>query len=134
MKIDQSGRQLTQFEREVIEKHLQGDHASLRILRKQLCSCEVTSRRNTGYGLYSDLQVDRSAVGPARLVSRNCARNVLAQVPGQDLGFVLWFADGYLDCLEGFSYDVGSWPDEVSEYSLSFLSHPSEDGLWLPDV
>jgi hypothetical protein len=112
-------RLLNAFERAVLEKLLDGNHPVLAALRTQLDSCEVSSREFTGVGFFTNLKPDRS-VGPAPTSRpRIHITGVDAKMSGlkHGAGFVLFVMDGYLDFLEGFSYDE-PWPPVISKFSL----------------
>jgi len=112
---------LTQFERAVLEKLLAGDHPVLGILRDQLDQCHVKSRESTGHGFFTNFEVDRFAGPPPAPVQRIRIDDVGATINGlkHGAGFVLFVVDGYMDFLEGFSYDE-PWPPEVVDYSLRY--------------
>jgi len=121
-------RQLNAFERAVLEKLLDGNHPVLAALRAQLEFCEVCSREFTGCGFFTTLKVDR-AVEPAPTSRRRIqVLYVGAEISGLERGasFVLFVTDGYLDFLEGFSYDE-PWPPEISEFSLHYEGQRTGD-------
>ena len=49
--------------------------------------------------------------------------DVYAEIPGLEhgAGFVLYIKDGYLDMLEGYSYDE-PWPSSVEGFALHYSS------------
>lgn len=128
MAMSNDERQLNSFERAILEKLLDGDHPVLAALRAQVKSCEVSSREFTGVGFFTNLNVDPS-VGPAPTSRpRIHVRGVGAEISGlkHGAGFVLFVADGYLDFLEGFTYDE-PWPPVISEFSLVDEGQSLED-------
>jgi hypothetical protein len=112
---------LTEFEREVMEKLLAGDHPVLAALRDQLRACEVRSRDLTGHGFLTDLHVDRSAPPVAVPGGRMHIGDVGAEIDEMmyGAGFILFVDGGYLDMLEGFSYEE-PWPCEIARYVLRY--------------
>lgn len=52
---------LTEFEREILEKLLSGDHPVLEVLREQLALARLVSRENTGVGFCCDFEVPETA-------------------------------------------------------------------------
>ena len=74
------------------------------VLETQLTSAEVTARENTGAGFYTRFGVshDGAALAGERLRSGGWARVDGFKNP---VGFILWLAGGYADCLEGFTID-----------------------------
>jgi hypothetical protein len=110
---------LTPLERDVIAAILRPDHPVMNALRRQLDHCHVASRQTTGVGFYTDLDIDTD-VEPARIKpGRMTLGDVEAKVEGLEhgAGFVLFVRDGFLDLLEGFSYDE-PWQDVSSRYEL----------------
>lgn len=119
MAMSNDERLLNALERAVLEKLLDGNHPVLAALRAQLDSCEVSSRKFTGVGFFTNLKPDRS-VGPAPTPRpRIHITGIDARMSGlkHGAGFMLLVTDGYLDFLEGFSYDE-PWPPMISEFSL----------------
>lgn len=114
-------RSLTKLERAVMEKLLAGDQPVHVALRGQLDYCHVTSREFTGHGFFANLDVDRAVSSTPAPVQRIQIDNVGADISGlkYGAGFVLFVADGYLDFLEGFSYEE-PWPTEISAFSLRY--------------
>lgn len=121
-------RLLNAFERELLEKLLDGNHPVLSALRAQLDSCQVGSREFTGHGFFTNLEVDRSVEPAPTSCPRIQIRDVGGKVSGlkYGAGFVLFVTEGYLDFLEGFSYEE-PWPAEISEYSLVYEGARAED-------
>lgn len=127
-------RLLNAFERSVLKKLLAGNHPVLAALRAQLDSCEVSSREFSGVGFFTNLKVDRS-VGPAPTSRpRIHVSGVGAKISGLEYGagFVLVVTDGYLDFLEGFTYDE-PWPAAIAEFSLVDEGRQFEDSSAVDD-
>ena len=120
-------RGLTTFERAVLVKLLAGDHPVLAALRSQLASCRVRSREITGHGFFTNLDVDRKA-NTAAPVQKARIRDVGGEIRGlgHGAGFVVFVADGYLDFLEGFSYEE-QWPQEITEFALMYERDRTKD-------
>lgn len=121
-------RRLNGFERAVLEKLLAGNHPVLSALRAQLGSCEVSSREFTGHGFFTNLKVDPSVEPAPTSRPRIQIRDVGGKISGlkYGAGFVLFVTEGYLDFLEGFSYEE-PWPPEISEFSLAYEGQRAED-------
>lgn len=71
--------------------------------RKQVSASRVVDRVNTIVGFYTRVVVDRSATRPLAVSFKGGH----FEVPGIDhgMGVVLWGEDGYLETIEGFTYD-----------------------------
>jgi hypothetical protein len=77
-------------------------------IEAQLATAMVISRENTSAGFYTNFDVQRSpnvAIGDAR--ERDLRHGPQAAIKGitYGMGFILWLNQGYLDCLEGYTYD-----------------------------
>ena len=114
-------QELNRFERAVLVKLLHGDHPTLSALREQLQACRVINREFTGHGFFTNLTVDPSAARIPNPVPRLQVSDVGADIKGLEhgAGFVLFVTDGYMDFLEGFTYDE-RWPDAIDEFSLRY--------------
>ena len=87
--------------RAICENHL-ADRAAL---RAQLSTTTVLNRENTGAGFHTYFAVERvscPALGGERLRNGPAAR---VEGLARGMGFILWLKEGYVDCLEGYSYD-----------------------------
>ena len=102
---------LSNFEKAFITAIAESDPQRALILA-QLQVATVASRDYTGVGLYTELWV------PASAPKLDQARWKIEDMPkcsGEhpDLpagaGFILWVKDGFISCLESYTYD-GSWP------------------------
>jgi hypothetical protein len=71
---------------------------------RQLSVATVTERENTGVGFFTTISVPPTAV--AIDVSEPLCGETHARIPGVEhgLGFVLFFRDGRMETLEGFTY------------------------------
>lgn len=99
------GPDFTSLERAVLGAVCEMHMADRDALEAQLSTATVRSRENTGAGFFTSIGVQRSglvAIGGERL--RNGPE---ARIDGfqHGMGFILWLKEGYLDCLEGYSYD-----------------------------
>ena len=115
---------MTEFENDVVNKLLAGDHENLQILRKQ-CSEASFERKLTGAGFFLEFDVpngcDRVGAEKFRL------GDVVAKVKGLEhgSGFVLFVENGFLKTLEAYSFEE-PWPSSISEYSLSYTGESRE--------
>ncbi len=112
---------LTEFEMSVLDTILAGEHPVLEGLRGQLGVCRVRSRELTGCGFFTELLVDRASPAAPTNAEKLRIGDVSAKIAGLEhgAGFVLFVNDGYLEMLEGYSYDE-PWPDSVGEFELSY--------------
>ena len=88
----------------ICEKHPH-DRTSI---EAQIATAKVISRENTSAGFYTYFEVQRSpnvAIGDAR--ERDQRHGPQAAIKGitYGMGFILWLRHGYLNCLEGYTYD-----------------------------
>lgn len=119
---------LNSLEQAAIEMLVAGDHPVLGALRKQLTTCNLVEREITGTGFIASLSVDRSAP-PAPFRMRDVwIRDVEGDIAGlqHGAGFMLLVKDGYVDALEGYSYEE-PWPASSTEFHLYY---PGGDRDW----
>lgn len=125
---------LTNFERAVMEKLLEGEDEVLSILREQLEVIVVDKRELTGVGFYTTFSVPENA---------RCLRarpsfkfgDVIAKIPelNHGAGFLLYVEGGALHMLEGYTYDE-PWPQLVHSFGLSYVSGGQRDMKALRDI
>lgn len=126
--MDRVKGDLSPFELEVLAVMLDGDHPVLASLREHVAVCRVLSREFTGVGFWTFLKVPldtpRADIGPERIV----LGGVYAEIEGVEhgAGFILFVEDGYLDNLEGFTYD-DPWPKQLGAYTLSAMTASGDD-------
>jgi hypothetical protein len=118
--------EMTDFEKAVLTKLLEGDHPVLKLLRRQLQTCRVSTREFTGAGFYANLIVDKSVADRVDCDLR--LNDVIGQVNElqHGVGFVLFVNHGTLELLEGYSYDE-PWPQKISGFKLSFIGGDKRD-------
>lgn len=121
-------KDLSEFERAVLEKLLAGDHPVLATLRAQATAARLASREHTGAGFFLSFEV------PRHLPTVETARDfhfgdVSATVDGLEhgAGFLIFIRGGRLDSLEGYSYDE-PWPQEIRRFKLTYQREPRELG------
>ena len=118
--------ELTDLERAVLEKFLDGGHPVLRELRRQLSGCQVVSREYTGVGFFSTLLTDAVSLRYPDMDLR--LRDVIAELDGlkHGAGFVLYVARGQLNMLEAYTYDE-PWPSESGNFRLAYDAGKERD-------
>jgi hypothetical protein len=114
--------ELTDLERRVIEKLLAGEHPVLEALREQFRTCRVKKRELTGCGFFTELEMSRSVKAAPTGQQNLRIGDVAARIAGLEhgAGFVLFVSGGYLDMLEGYSYDE-SWPESITDFELAYV-------------
>ena len=117
---------LDDLERAVLEMLVRGDASSTRRLQEQLTVCRVGARERTGVGFFTKLRVDRTEVEPMDIGSARVG-DVVAEIDGlqHGAGFLLTIAEGYLDELEGYSFDE-RWPEEIVSFTLAYTEEPRD--------
>jgi hypothetical protein len=107
---------LTPLEDAVMRLLLAGDDPTRVTLRRQLEVATVVSRELTGVGFFTNLAVpDSLRLQFDTLVLEGVGTSIggLANAAG----FILFIANGVIECLEGFSYGEG-WPLEVESFTV----------------
>jgi len=88
---------------------------------RQVESCGVLKREDTGVGFYYTLMVNGIAYTNEEL-TLSCVGAILNCEP-RDIGFVLYIRAGHLSLLEGFTY-VGQMPKDWAERIVQFTTVP----------
>ena len=111
---------LSEFECQAIAALAADDPQQAAILA-QLSAATCASRDYTGVGLYTELEVATSApkLDEARFRAAEDS-SVYATHPNvpAGIGLILWLKDGYISCLESYTYE-GSWPQDESLIRLA---------------
>ena len=112
--------QLSDFEREAIATIALAD-SQREIVLAQLAMTTCASRDYTGVGVYTELLVDPSApvLDEARWKIEDMPKGHAEhpELPA-GAGLILWVKDGYITCLESYTYE-GSWPQDESLFRLA---------------
>jgi hypothetical protein len=111
---------LTDLENRVLEMLLRGEDEVLATLRQQMKEVQVSSRKMTGVGFYTEFVVAPEA---PRILGRRAFKlgdvNGTADNVSHGLGFLLYVTEGALSMLEGYTYDE-PWPDDVRGLVLTY--------------
>ena len=111
---------LSAYERQAIKAIATADPQGGVILA-QLAAAKCASRDYTGVGLYTDLAVEPGAplLEEARLRIEDMPKGHAEHPEVPDgVGLILWVKDGYISCLESYTYD-GNWPQDESLFRLA---------------
>jgi hypothetical protein len=116
----------TLLESQVLARFLVGDEPSLAVLRQQLGHLVVTSRESSSAGFSTHFRITIAAHGLVPPVSSQL-NDVFFQTPKLENGggFVLRIAKGYLELLEGYTFDE-PWP-ETMEFRLHYFDGDRRD-------
>jgi hypothetical protein len=112
---------LNSLEQAVLQKLLDGSHPILVALRKQFEAASFSSRKLTGVGFFTKFTV-RSSVSPLPPpIKRLVFGDIEAKIKGlqHGAGFLLFTENGFLQTLEGYTYDE-PWPDDTSVFELRY--------------
>jgi hypothetical protein len=109
----------TPLEQAVIEAICQAYPEDRTALEAQLSTATLRSRENTGCGFVTYFTVDHNSGAP--IGGGRLRDGPAAKVDGvkYGMGFILWLAQGYADCLEGYTYGPDSTTDTMFE-TVSF--------------
>jgi hypothetical protein len=113
-------KDLAPLESHVLAMLLRGDDEVRRVLRLQAEELEVTSRKLTGVGFFTEFTVPSYVPRiPESPTLKFGNVNGSAENIKHGLGFLLYVADGALSMLEGYTYD-DPWPEEIRGLVLSY--------------
>lgn len=110
--------ELTPLERAVLYEILSEDSAEHQTLRRQIEFAQVSRRDSTGVGFYTYISFENGIL-PIENRQEFSMGNVYAEI-GEDkisVGFLLYVKNGYLDCLEGYTFE-GPWPQSAQEFTV----------------
>ena len=94
-------------------------------LEVQLSVATVTERENTGVGFFTTISVPSTAIAMDR--SEPLSGETHARVPGleHDMGFALFFDDGRMATLEGFTYGTESTAElDLTDLTFNIVKLP----------
>ena len=105
------------FEKEVMDKLLENDRPSKRILKQQYEKSNVESRWFSGKGFFTSFSIAEDA---PKIESPKSLQidEVGGKINNIDVGFILFIEDGKIKTLEGFTYGDDHWPDKIIRYEL----------------
>lgn len=112
--------QLTNLERRVAEKLLNGDTEVLANLRRQLDVCKITKREMTGVGFFTTFDVPTDVPRVTRSSFKLGDVNATIDDLKHGAGFLLYIDSGTLIMLEGYTYDE-PWPEHTDNFDLSYI-------------
>jgi len=117
------GTGFTPLERAVLQAVCEMHLVDRLALEAQLATATVRSRENTGAGFYTMLDVQRASMGPVG--GERLRKGPEAKIDGfkHGMGFILWLKDGYLDCLEGYSYDDSTVGVDFEQTGFEIMPH-----------
>lgn len=118
----------TPLESQVLEWLLSGEDPVLALLRDHFATSRVQSRDFTGVGFYLNIELPTTnkRIHEVLEVKQDfCFGDVGAYLEAEDriqeVGFLLWVKNGYLDNLEAYTYGLEKWPEEVNSFRLFYL-------------
>ncbi|HEY2819519.1 MAG TPA: hypothetical protein VGJ06_00650 [Candidatus Acidoferrum sp.] len=101
-------------------------HPSDRIsIETQLAAAKVVSRENTGAGFYTRFELQRSsnvAIGGTRVQDLRNGPQVTVEGLNHGMGFILWLSEGFIDCLEGYTYDDSTTALDLIDLEFKIVS------------
>jgi hypothetical protein len=115
---------LSALERAVVEKLLSGEHPVLQALRQQALTLKAKSRELTGVGFYTTFGQSGAELRAGCRQGVLRVGDVVAELHGlqHGAGFVLYIKDGFINMLEGFSYDE-PWPAICDTFALRYVNN-----------
>ena len=114
---------LTKLELAVLEDWISA-HPEDAALQEQLVSAKVISRENSGVGYFTNIAANRSAP-PVKSIGPRSAAWVEIKGFEHPTGHVIWTAEGYIDCLEGFTIEDSSVDLNWADVEFTVLQDPN---------
>jgi hypothetical protein len=105
----------SELERAVLSAICEIHSADRAAIEAQLSTATLLGRENTGCGFFTYIETERRAV--VAIVGERFRHGPQVKVNGLEhgLGFVLWLKEGFVSCLEGYSYGRECTEGIVSE-------------------
>jgi hypothetical protein len=130
MGLVMSDLEFSSLENQVLELLLAGEEAVLTVLREQIASAKIQAREFTGVGFYLDFEIPATAKRLQDVLAVKhsfCFGDVGAYfdqgAQRQEVGFLLWIKDGYVDFLEAYTYGLKKWPEENTPFQLFYFGN-----------
>jgi hypothetical protein len=118
----------TPLESQVLEWLLADGDPVLKALQEQLASSKIKSRKLTGAGFYLNFEIpgtNKRLHDVLEVKPNFCFGDVGVYLEAddhiQEVSFLLWIKDGYLDNLEAYTYGLEKWPEEVISFRLFYF-------------
>jgi hypothetical protein len=123
----------TPLEQAVLDAICQAYPEDRTALRAQLSTATLRSRENTGCGFFTHFAVDHNSGAP--IGGKRLRDGPAAKIEGikYGMGFILWLAQGYADCLEGYAYGPDSTTDTTFETVNFEITTPPKKVQLTPD-
>jgi len=107
---------LTALELAVLRTFCKIDDLPLDDLANHISHLSVTSREQTGVGVFVELNSSLITMGSGKATISGVVATTNDERPV--LGFLLFVEAGQPTMLEGFTY-TNAWPDDLSDYTVS---------------
>jgi hypothetical protein len=125
---------LSPLERDVLTMLLDGSDKNLYLLREQFQNMEISSRKMTGVGFFTEFTIPPTFPRlPGRPSFKLGDVNATANDLEFGLGFVLYVANGALSMLEGYTYGE-PWPNRIAGLKLTYNTGGNRNWTELADV
>ena len=113
-----SNKDFEQFEKEVMQKIMQENPAIETVLRKQYENAKIINREFTGVGFLTTFEVGTKDLQLKEFLDGELG-DVQAIFEGLEhgVGFILFIRNGFIETLEGYTYDE-PWSGEIMSYTL----------------
>ena len=114
---------MDELESAVVEMLLKGGHPALVALQEQARHATVRKREYSGVGFFTEFDIPPSIPAAPVVTPRATVADVEATIDGlrNGAGFTLFVRDGYLEMLEGYTYDE-PWPTNTSRVALTYAT------------
>jgi hypothetical protein len=115
------GLNLTALEQAVLRAICERHPAGRVPLEEQISAATVLSRENTGAGFHAYFGVERMSRAPVAGERLRDGPEARIDELNHGMGFIRWFEEGYLDCLEGYSYQDSTSAISFEQTSFEML-------------
>lgn len=120
--------ELTPLEKQAFEMLLVENNPILMALHNQFISSSFISREATGKGFFLKIIVPKKTPKinelfdiKANFCFSDVGANLFFDDKVQEVGFLLWIKDGYLDWLEQYTYGSANWPENITSFTTFYF-------------
>ncbi len=109
------------LEKEALKMLIDKDNKNKEILLKQLIVATIITRNFSGSGFFTQFSIPDNVL-KIQEKTLSPLRGVYARINGLKIGvgFLLFLNEGVIDTLECYEYDDMDFPEEITDYSLSY--------------
>ena len=122
------------MEDEAMRMLINSDANNSHLWHEQYSNAIVSERRFTGCGFFTEFEIP-DCIGKLEGKYVSPIGTVVGRIGdlGELVGFLLFFQDGRIDCLECHEWDIMEFPTEITNFTLSYAFYDDTGLLRIVD-